>query len=204
MAGVIGVAAALVAAGIVLSPGPSKADDVEAGYRATVRGDHTAAIELLTRAIESGHLSTAALASAHINRGVAQRQRGQFQNAIDDYTRALELQRDNVLAFANRGLAFAKWERYEQAIIDFDRAIALAPSDPRLFLIRGNANFDQGAFEDAIKDYDEALQIQPQFREAAINRRHAYERLKHPDRTCRCSENAKPSATAPSRARQAP
>lgn len=196
MAGWIGTPAALplfVAAWMVLPSGPSRADDATVGYLAITRGEHTAAIELLTRAIEGGGLPIPARVSAHINRGIAFRQQGNFQAAIDDYAHALELDRNNALAFANRGLALAKWERYDEAIADFDRAIALTPSDARLFFMRGNARFDKGAFEDSIRDYDEALRIRPRFREAALNRNDALERLKHPDRPCHCNDATKPN-----------
>lgn len=171
-------------------------DDARAGYRAGVGSDCATAITWLTRAIDSNELSSRSLATAYISRGVCYRRQGYFLHAIDDYTKALQVEPRNVLALTNRGLALAKWERYDEAIDDLTRAIAINPNRWKTFLIRGNAHFDKRSYAEAIADYDHALKLVPQLRAAKINRRDAYQRMQQPDRPCSCKVTLNPNTRA--------
>ena len=50
-----------------------------------------------------------------------------YDEALTDFTRAIELDPDYKLAIANRGLTYRLMERYDEALTDFTRAIELDP-----------------------------------------------------------------------------
>ncbi len=76
----------------VTSPaGAGGLDNAKAGFGAANRGDYNKAIELLTKAIESGELSQESLGSAYYNRGNVWHHKGDYDRAIADYTKAIEI-----------------------------------------------------------------------------------------------------------------
>ena len=54
------------------------------------------------------------LTKAYYNRGNAYASKGDFDQAIDDYTKAIELKPDLVDAYHNRGIAYDKQGDYDQ------------------------------------------------------------------------------------------
>ena len=70
------------------------------------------------------------LATAYLNRSFALSDLGRFSAAIDDATRAIELEPDgvNILAAAYVIRSAAWGDRYEEALSDDDAAIALQPN----------------------------------------------------------------------------
>jgi tetratricopeptide (TPR) repeat protein len=63
----------------------------------------------------------------------------QYKRAINDYTRAIELDPEDAMAYNNRGIAYADLGQYKQAIRDYDRAIELNPEYAAAYNNRGNA-----------------------------------------------------------------
>ena len=68
-------------------------------------------------------------ANAHIVRGNARSDRGQFEDAIADYDQALELQPDNAFAYDHRGSMKMALGQFGDAIADYDQALKLRPDD---------------------------------------------------------------------------
>ena len=92
--------------------------------------DSNVALELCTRAIQSGALSGSGLAVTFNNRGNAYQSKGDYQRAIQDYDEALRIDPDYPLAFYNRGLARFDQGLYIAAVPDFVRAVQLDPAKP--------------------------------------------------------------------------
>ncbi len=67
-------------------------------------------------------------AENHFNQGVTNYEAGNLEQAIADYTKALELDPGFVPAYYNRGLALANSGELEQAIRDFGRYLDLVPN----------------------------------------------------------------------------
>ena len=62
------------------------------------------------------------------NQGIAWYQKGEYDRAVSDFTKVLEMApegMDNYVIFYNRGLAHYKNREYDQAILDFDTALKL-------------------------------------------------------------------------------
>lgn len=110
------------------------------------------------------------------SQGRAWFEKGEYDRAIDDFTKVLEMApggKENAVVYYNRGLAYYKNRQYDRAIYDFDRALELirggsekstaAPSPKieyelfNIYKARGDSWFYQGSYNRAIDDYSEAL-----------------------------------------------
>jgi tetratricopeptide (TPR) repeat protein len=63
----------------------------------------------------------------YYNRGVAYAGKGLYDQAIADYTKAIELKPDDAEAHYNRGLEYEKLGQRDEAIADYRQAISLEP-----------------------------------------------------------------------------
>jgi len=120
------------------------------------------------------------LAIAYFNRGNAYVQTANDDNAIADFTAAIELNPDDVRAYMNRGNAYARKNRSDLALEDFNAAIKIDPKFAKVYLNRGSTFFDEGEYTRAIADYDITIALDP--KDATPYRNFAWLRLKKPDR----------------------
>lgn len=86
--------------------------------------------------------------------------------AIENYTKAIELNPDFADAYYNRGLVLQSKKEQQKATIDFENAIInysntlkINPHSPRLYVCRGNTWYCNGNYDKAIEDYTTALNI---------------------------------------------
>lgn len=82
-----------------------------------------------------------------------------FEEAIIEYTRAIELQPDNGDAYHNRGIIKANNKDFEGAVNDFTNTIRINPNHDLAYFNRGNAKDDLKDYTNAIKDYDKAIKL---------------------------------------------
>ncbi|CAK9068353.1 unnamed protein product [Durusdinium trenchii] len=89
---------------------------------------------------------------------------GKYEEAIEDYNRAIaiELKANDAIAFRERGNSKHNLGRYEEAIEDFNRAIELDPNYAMSFCMRGSSVRLLGNHEAAIRDLDKALELEPE------------------------------------------
>jgi len=113
-------------------------------------------------------------AGAYSNRGLAYAELGEHDRAIEDYDKAIELNKEYAEAYYNRGLAYAKLGKYDKAIEDFNKAIELNKEYAKAYNNRGIAYAKQQKYNEAIKDYNEAIELNPDLAEAYYNRGLAY------------------------------
>ena len=82
-----------------------------------------------------------------------------YRQAIEHYTKAIELNPQMARAYYNRGNANSALEEYEEALKDYSKAIQLDPAYSDSFFNRANANADLCRFQEAVNDYDEAIRL---------------------------------------------
>ncbi len=87
--------------------------------------------------------------------------KGEFDAAITDYTKAIEMDPRSPEAFLGRGLAYSGKQSYHLAIADYDKAVELKPKYSVAYENRGEAFEKQGNKDKAVADYDKALEIEP-------------------------------------------
>ena len=56
-----------------------------------------------------------------------------------DFSKAIELDPENVIAYKNRGVAYYYKGRFYRAVDDFSKVISLTPDDPLAYYGRGMA-----------------------------------------------------------------
>ncbi len=96
------------------------------------------------------------------------------EQAIADYTEAIELDPDNAMAYNNRGLVYYNLGDLEQAIRDYTKAIELDSKFALAYSNRGFAYYHSGDLEQAISDFNKAIELDPGDAEAYNNRGFAY------------------------------
>jgi len=117
------------------------------------------------------------LAVTYNNRGTAYYKLNRHEEAIRDYSKAIELDPKDAGAYYNRGTAFSKLSKHEDAIKDFNKAIELNPEYAESYYNRGNTHFKLNKHEEAIEDYNKAIELNPKSDLAYNNRGLAYSEL---------------------------
>lgn len=137
--------------------------------------DHDKAISDCSAAIESGHLTDYELVHSLNNRGWSYYRKGDYDQAIQDYSQAIHLKADYAFAFNNRGLAYAGKGDYDRAIDDYNRAIELKADYAAAVKNRGIAYFGKRDYHTAIQNFDQAIKLGPDA-EVFYERGRAYSR----------------------------
>jgi tetratricopeptide (TPR) repeat protein len=115
-------------------------------------------------------------AQFYLNRGDAYGQKGQYDQAISDFNKALEINPRYAKAYNNRGIAYEMKGQYDQAISDYNKALKIDPETAETYYNRGNAHYKKGQYDRAISDFNKALEMNPRYAEAYINRGTVYSR----------------------------
>jgi tetratricopeptide (TPR) repeat protein len=89
---------------------------------------------------------------AYNNRGKAYRSKGQYDAAIKDYDKAIELKSDCAEAYYNRGNALNSEGQYDAAIRDYDKAIELKPDFALAYNNRAVTHYQMKAYDKAWAD----------------------------------------------------
>jgi len=109
-------------------------------------------------------------AEFYYNRGIDRFERGDFDKAIADYNKAIEINPRFAMAYYNLGIAYRRKGHYDQAISDFTKAIEI---NPKLAMAHYNRGFayaqGKGQYDQAISDYNKALEIDPRYAGAYNN-----------------------------------
>lgn len=122
-------------------------------------GTGSAAIDGCTWVIQSNKYSGADLATAYARRGDALAVAGQYTRAIDDYTQAIKLKPDYVVALFNRGFAYGNLRDYRHSVDDFTAAIKLDPNNAKGYINRAISLRHMNENQRAIDDLDKAIQL---------------------------------------------
>jgi tetratricopeptide (TPR) repeat protein len=119
-------------------------------------------IDGCTAVIQSGREPPEKLATAFDNRGLAYKNKGQYERALQDYEQAIRLNPSNANAYNNRGIVYRIKGEYARAIADYDEAISLKNGDfPAAYYNRALAYADKGEYEQSLRDFDVVMQFDP-------------------------------------------
>jgi len=111
------------------------------------------------------------LALAYYRRAFAQQARGDYKEAIADYTKMLEIVPECAEAFANRAYVLAMQQRdFDKALEDWSSALNINPKMKTVFNDRGYLRLRQGDVERALADFDRAVESDPNYGLAYNNR----------------------------------
>jgi tetratricopeptide (TPR) repeat protein len=128
------------------------------------RGDFEHAIEDYDRAIKYG--STLVVE----NRAMTRYQAGEYEQAVSDFSTALNREPADPFFYAHRGLAHAALGETAAANTDCDHAISSSPTNAHLHDVRGVAHTLLGDLDNASRDFATALTLDPKFARSYFDR----------------------------------
>lgn len=113
-----------------------------------------------------------AKAVAYKARGSAYHEKGQYDRAVADYTKAIQLNPIYANAYNGRAWAYLKLGEAKKALSDSNKALSLSPQYAPAFDIRGHILEALGQEDNAIADFRRALELDPSLEEskAALKR----------------------------------
>ena len=94
-----------------------------------------------------------------MNRGNAWCYKGNYDRAISDYNKAIELDPGDANAYNDRGLTWADKGNYDWAILDYNKAIELDPGFADAYNNRAYCYKKLGLSRKAAGDYNNYLKI---------------------------------------------
>jgi tetratricopeptide (TPR) repeat protein len=171
-------------AGLILLAAAALATSVlEDAWRRCAQADPDIAISGCGAVIATGEESRAKLAAAHFNRGIAYRNKSQFERAhkgadpdtaldraLAEYAEALRLKPDYAEALVNRAIVWFDKGQYARAIADCDRAIQLRSDLAEAWNNRAIAWYRQGRYDLAQPDFDRTIALRKIYGNALILR----------------------------------
>ncbi len=89
-----------------------------------------------------------------------------FDDAIEQFTKAIELDPDDDKAYIQRALAYIQLNDFEKASLDFDRALVFNEKDGGLYYLSGNSYYLLGNNEISLDRLSKAISYKNNFQEA--------------------------------------
>ena len=86
---------------------------------------------------------------------------GKYQEALDFYTRAIEIHPTYHQAWSGKGLAFRVLKHYNEAIECYNRALEIEPKFAKSWFGKGFAFYRLSHYNDALECYNRAIEIEP-------------------------------------------
>ncbi|HEV3344116.1 MAG TPA: tetratricopeptide repeat protein [Pirellulales bacterium] len=127
---------------------------------------------------------------AWVNLARADFNEGETRRALEELTKAVELDPDYADARVNRGIAYQALGALDDALRDFERAISLEPGAAGHYFRRGVVYRLQGRTEEAIADYQTAVRLQPDLANAWFNLGNLYGALQQEQAAIDCYSRA--------------
>ncbi len=134
-------------------------------------------------------------ARAHFHCGVAYYAVKNSTDAINQFSKTIELKPDYADAYYNRGGCYAKKGEYDKAIADYNEAINLKPDYAATYNNRGGCYAEKGEYDKAIADCNKVINLKPDYVEAYYNRGGCYAKKGEYDKAiadCNEAINLKP------------
>jgi tetratricopeptide (TPR) repeat protein len=105
-----------------------------------------------------------------LNNGLAYLNKQMYDEAIAEFTKAIEINPHFTEAYYNRGLVHAHKGNFDQAIADYTKAIENNSNDADIYYNRGFTYSKRGNLDEAIADYTKAIELSPNQTDVYYNR----------------------------------
>ena len=105
------------------------------------------------------HLAAAQEVQAYIDKGIENSQKGQYDQALQEFGQALKLKPGDAATLTYRGVVYYAKGQSDQAIKDFDQAIKSDPKFGRAYYQRGMVYETQGKYSQALEDLSQAKSL---------------------------------------------
>jgi tetratricopeptide (TPR) repeat protein len=117
----------------------------------------------------------------HYNRGLNFAEKNNYDSAIVEYNKAIDIQPKLAEALCNRGIAYQKLNNYKQALSDYNTSIERDNKLVEGYYNRGNIYSRTGKPELALADLNKALTLKSDYYLALSERGNVYYQLKKYD-----------------------
>ncbi len=94
-------------------------------------------------------------------KGIAKYDLGQYEEAMDDFNQAIQLNPNEAEYYNYRAYARFGLKQHEKAVEDFNQAIQLGPNEAAFYHGRGNVENSLRQYEKAIKSCNQTIQLVP-------------------------------------------
>ncbi|MDR1285171.1 MAG: tetratricopeptide repeat protein [Campylobacteraceae bacterium] len=131
-------------------------------------GGYEDEIEYYSKVIEDERNNTEQ--DCYCNRACAYMGTGEYAKAIEDCTRALQLNPYDADTYCNRGYSYYILGDYEKAIEDYEQTIELNENNICAYHSRGIAYHKMNKYDKAIEDYTKVIELDPDNVKAYNNR----------------------------------
>ena len=128
---------------------------------------------------EAGYQTVLAQDKSHdlswVGLGELYEQVDQFERAVAQFTKAIEITPDYEFALYRRGFCLSMLRKDRECIADFDQVLKLSPNHVNARLFRANSYRDLGEFDKALSDYERTLEVDPEYEYVFLGRGRCYE-----------------------------
>ena len=121
-------------------------------------------------AILTGAMFAFAVSRSDGANGYTNFRKGDWDDAIADYTKAIESNPNDIDAIVGRGAAKRAKGDLDGAIADYSTAIESKPDDADAYVGRGDAKSAKGDWDVAIADFTKSIEIKPNDADAYVRR----------------------------------
>lgn len=119
------------------------------------------------------------LASAYASRGNTKSNKlRDYKEAIEDYSKAIELDSTYIDAYFNRGLAKFNIKEYQKSAEDYVKVIQLKPDYTNAYFNLGAAKANLEANAEALANFTKVIELDPKYVNAYMNRAFVYNKMK--------------------------
>ncbi len=94
--------------------------------------------------------------------GVRLFKENQYQQAVDAFTKFIEISPDNAYAYKNRGVSYLKQNKFDLTLEDLDKARMLDPKLTGLYNNLGIVWYSKKEYERAIENYNIEIELSPE------------------------------------------
>jgi tetratricopeptide (TPR) repeat protein len=112
-----------------------------------------------------------------LNLGVAQQRTGDYDEAIDSFSRAIFIEDNLAEAWVSMGLIYYETEQFELSEECYHSALMLDDNAPKTWNNLGVLYFVEGSFEEARHCFEEAVSLSPLYYDALFNLRDTCRKL---------------------------
>jgi tetratricopeptide (TPR) repeat protein len=113
-----------------------------------------------------------------------------YDDAVESYEKALQLQPDLIPAWLGRAKILRRLKRYEEAVSANQKVLQLQPDNPKGWFGLGYTLKDAGRYEEAIAAFDRLQKLQPNNHQSWKHQGYVLTKLGNYDQALRCFDQA--------------
>src|SRR3972149_1948442 len=118
--------------------------------------------------VQEGELSSA---EAYLNHGAEDYQKSQYEHAILDFSKAIEINPRYAKAYLNRGTVYYQKGQCDEATSDYNKAIEIDPKYDKAYFNRGMVYGKcKSLYDQAISDLSKDIEINPEYPDVYFNK----------------------------------